>query len=424
MLDAKQKHSLLHLTDTLGDPNEGAISTSHSDPCGRWVAPATGDYWIVVRNVIGGTRRDPRRLYRLGVRREEADFSLLAVPGGGREPGGWNVPRGGRAWIQVIAIRRRGLTQPIRVTASGLPDGFECPDVWLGQDVDRVPFIVSSSLDASREPSAFTLTGRADLGGVEVVHEARVATVVSTGPPTASARLTGRIMAATGREALGLVSAMPSRTAVSQGSVIDVMVDLDVPEGWKAGPVALTGIGVPAERSDRVSPDPTDPSRMWFSVQVPERLVPGPYTFAIRADSVLTAPADKPGAKPRTQAITTYSNPVTIEVGAGAFDLRVDPRTPRTIKRGGVVQLHYQALRRNGFIGKIHSELYAPEGVSGLRARGVTFVGQTDSGELQIAASDDAPLGRQRTLRLEAVGTVEDEPIHHVGCVVDLEITR
>ena len=55
-------------------------------------------------------------------------------------------------------------------------------------------------------------------------------------------------------------------------------------EGWKTGPVALTGIGIPAERSDRVSPDPTDPARRWFSVQVPDRLAPGPYTFAIRGE--------------------------------------------------------------------------------------------------------------------------------------------
>ena len=63
-------------------------------------------------------------------------------------------------------------------------------------------------------------------------------------------------------------------------------------------------------------------------------------------------------------------------------------------------------------------------GVIGLRARGVTFVGQTDRGVIQVAASDDAPLGRQPSLRLEAVGTVEDEPVHHAGCFVDLEITR
>ena len=148
-----------------------------------------------------------------------------------------------------------------------------------------------------------------------------------------------------------------------------------------------------------------------------------PYTFAIQADSVLTVPADSPGAKPGTAVITTYLNPMTIQVGPGAFDLWVDPQNPKKIKRGQVIQLHYRAFRRNGFIGKIHTELVAPEGVVGLRARGVTFVGQTDFGELQVIASDDAPLGRQPFLRLEAVGTVEDEPIRHIGCFVDLEIT-
>ena len=419
VVDARDHREILHLADSPGEPKDGATWTDHTDPSGRWVVPATGEYRIVVRNVIGGTHSDPRRQYRLSVRREEADFQLLAVPGGRQEPGGWNVPRGGRAWIDLVAIRCRGMSQPIRVTASGLPDGFECPDFWLGPDVERVPVIVSSSRDATREPSAITLTGRADLGGVEITREARGATTPSTG----SARLTDRVVVAAGPEAPGLVTATPSRTAVSQGTVIDVLVQLDVPPGWKAGPAALTGIGVPADRSDRVSPDPTDSSRTWFSVQVPERLAPGPYTFAIRVDTVLTAPADKPGAKPETRAINAYSNPVTIEVVPGAIDLHVDPRTPRTIRRGEVVQLHYRGLRRNGFIGKIHAELYAPDGVKGLRGRGVTFVGQTDSGVLQIVASDDAPLGRQPTLRLEAVGTVEDEPIHHVGCFVDLEIT-
>ena len=284
--------------------------------------------------------------------------------------------------------------------------------------------ILTASRDATRKPCGLTLTGHADLGGVELAREARGATVLSVGPPTASARLTGRIAAATGPEAPCLVTATPSQTVVSQGSIIDVLVRVDVSREWKAGPVTLTGLGIPADRSDRVSVDPTDPVKMWFSLQVPERLPPGPYTFAIRAESSLTAPADKPGAKPRTQSITAYSNPVTIEVGPGAFDLWVDPKTPRRIRRGEVIQLAYRAIRRNGFIGKIHAELHALEGVSGLRARGVTFVGQTDTGALQVVASDDAPLGRQLSLRLEAVGTVEDEPIHHVGCFVDLEITQ
>ncbi|MFO0952351.1 MAG: PPC domain-containing protein [Isosphaeraceae bacterium] len=424
ILDPSGNRELLRCSDSLNEPTAGAVSTGHTDPSCRWVAPADGDYRVVVRNVVGGAGRDPRRVYRLSVRREEADFRLLAVPAGGREPGGWNVPRGGRAWVEILASRRRGLSQPIRVTAHDLPEGFECPDVWLGPGVDRVPLVISAGPDASRAPAFLRLEGRADLGGVEISHEARVATVVSTDAPSSSARLTGRLVAASGPSANALLTATPVRTAVSQGSVVDVLVRLDVlAPGWKPGPVTLTGVGAPADQAGRVSPVPSETAQWWFSFQVPDRTEPGPYSLAVRAEAVLTAPAERPGAKPRTQTVTAYSNPLTIEVASGAIDLRVDPGAPTRIKRGEVVQLHYRALRRNGFIGKIHTELHAPEGVIGLRARGVTFVGQTETGELQIVASDDAPFGRQPTLRLDAVGTVEDEPIYHAGCFVDLEVT-
>jgi hypothetical protein len=257
--------------------------------------------------------------------------------------------------------------------------------------------------------------------GAEIAREAR-GPPSSRHPPTTSARLTGEIPLATGSDAPWTVTATPDQTEVSQGSIIDVLTSIDVLRGARTGPVTLTGIGVPAERSDQTTTIPVNQSKGWVSIQVPGNLPPGPYTFAIQADSVVTIPGASSGEKPKDISVTTYSNPMTIQVGPGAFDLWVDPRNPKKIKRGQVIQLHYRAFRRNGFIGKIRTELSAPEGVVGLRARGVTFVGLTDSGSLQVIASDDAPLGQQPFLRLEAVGTVEDEPIHHVGCFLDLEI--
>ncbi len=59
-----------------------------------------------------------------------------------------------------------------------------------------------------------------------------------------------------------------------------------------------------------------------------------------------------------------------------------------------------------------------------LRARGVTLVGRSDSGVLQIIATETAPLGRQPFLRLEAVGTVEDQPVYRASRFVELEITE
>ena len=423
VFEARERRELLHLTDCQEQPGAGLILLCHSDPAGRWVAPTDGNYLILVRNVIGGWRQDPRRGYRLSVRREEADFQLLVVSAGGRETGGWNVARGGRALLDLVALRQRGLSQPIRVSASGLSRGLECADVWFGPGVDRVPVIISASRDCSQEPLALVLTGHADLGGAEVVRDARGAALIASGPPRAVARLTGRTPLGIGPEAQWNLTATPSRTAVSQGSVVDVSVSVELSGGWTAGLIALTGLGTPAERNDRVTTIASGQSKGWFSIQVPDRLPPGPYTFAIQGDTVLTHPGSAPGAKPNEFSASARSNSVTIQVGPGAFDLWVDARTPKKIKRGEVIQLRYRALRRNGFIGKIRTELSAAGGVNGLRARGVTFVGQTDSGVIQVVASDDAPVGRQPFLRLEAVGTVEDEPIHHVGCFLDLEIT-
>ena len=75
----------------------------------------------------------------------------------------------------------------------------------------------------------------------------------------------------------------------------------------------------------------------------------------------------------------------------------------------------------------MHTELAVPGRVTdgvGLRGRGETFVGQTDTGSLQIIVNEDAPLGRQPFLRLFTVGVVEDEPVFFGSSFLALEITE
>jgi len=424
VFDGRGKRELIHFADELENRGGSDFPTSHLDPTGRWVVPEDGTYLFLIRNVIGGLTHNPRRLYRLGVRREEADFQLVAIPSGGRAQGGFNVERGGRALLELVSLRRRGFTQPIRVTIPDLPSGFDCPDVWFGPGVDRIPLVVSASRECGPLPQFLTVLGRADLGGVEIVRQARGGTVVSNGSPTASARLASGIPLAAGPAATWIVTATPDRTEVSQGSMIDVSMNVEVLQGQRTGPVTLTALGVSEDPGDRIALIPASESRGSISINLPNRMALGPYTFAIQADSVLKMPGASPGEKPKVVSLRTCSNTFTIQVVPGAFDLWADPRNPKKIKRGQVVQLHYRALRRNGFIGKIHTELSAPGGLVGLRARGVTFVGQTDAGTLQVIASDNAPLGQQPFLRLEAVGTVEDVPMHHAACFLDLEITN
>ena len=99
----------------------------------------------------------------------------------------------------------------------------------------------------------------------------------------------------------------------------------------------------------------------------------------------------------------------------------------RKVKRGETFQIRYGSRRRNGFIGKMHTELAVPgivTDVPGLRGRGETFVGQTDRGSLQVVVNDDAPLGPVQNLRLLTVGVIEDEPVLQGAVFLDLEIVE
>ena len=75
----------------------------------------------------------------------------------------------------------------------------------------------------------------------------------------------------------------------------------------------------------------------------------------------------------------------------------------------------------------MHTELASPGRVTDvgrLRGRGVTSVGQSASGTIQIIANDDAALGSIPFLRLYAVGVLEDEALYHGSCFLPLEIVE
>jgi hypothetical protein len=181
-------------------------------------------------------------------------------------------------------------------------------------------------------------------------------------------------------------------------------------------------VGLPRGMVADVAVIPAGQTQGWISVQIPPGLPEGTYSLAVQGETdalPANASADAPPV-----GVVAISNPVTFRVEASRISLGVDPRAPVRIGRGQVVQVTFFAERRNGFIGKTHVELVAPGGVVGLRGRGVTLVGQSDSGVIQIIANDDAPLGQQPFLRLEAVGTVEDRPVYRATRPLRLEIVE
>ncbi len=403
VLDAT-RNEIMKLADDVDNLGGYRFPTNHSDPSGRFVAPADGRYTILVRNVIGGLRRDPRRLYRLSVRREEPDFDLAVISRRTDQPAGFNVPVGGRELLEVVAIRRRGMSGPIKVTAETLPAGMHCPDVWIGPGQDRAVLVLSASDSCPPFAGSLHLVGHAD-GRVRPVRGGAMVWPQQTTP---SGRLTQEIPLATGPPANASLTATPAHSVVYQESILEVAIDIET--AGPLGAMQLSALGQP-----RLVGKPlvvlASVKKGWICFAFPATLPPGPYTFALQAE---IAPLNK----------TLVSNPITVEIRPARIALEIDPRTPTKIARGKIIQLRFSAERRHGFLGKIHTELTAPGGVAGLLSRGVTFVGQTETGALQVIATEDAPLGRQPFLRLEAVGTVEDQPLFRASRFVELEITE
>ena len=430
VLDESGDRELARFTDNARNLGGDSFPTSHSDPAGRFVAPSDGRYLILVRSVTSGLANDARRVYRLSVRREEPAVRLAILPHADG-PQGITLNTRGRMLLDVVAFRQRGLTGSIRVSADDLPAGIECPNVWLGPGVDRAPLVISATDDA--QPLVGALTFSSDSQQSDKTF-ARGGTAVRSGRPTGWGRVTSSIPVAIAGEAPVRLTANghesrhhalfgDMKVRHSPGSILDVAVHVERQDLEQQAAVSLIGVGVPDLIPNQTSEIPAGQNKGYVSFYLPPTLPAGQYTLAIQGQT--TVPVGKPNAQGerKTETVTIFSNPVTFEVQPAAFVVSVDPYNPRQIRRGEIIQVKYAARRINGFISKIHTELYTTsEFIDGLRGRGVTFVGQTDTGTIQIIANDNAPLGRQPALRLYAVGVVEDQAVYHGSCFLDLEV--
>lgn len=410
-------------TRNIGD----AFPTHHLDPAGRWVCQGDGRYLIAVRNLIGGLDDDPRRTYRLSLCREDADMHVVAVP-----PSGLNIPRNGRAIVDLFAFREHGQSGGIRVTAQNLPVGVDCPDVWIGPGVDHALLIASADQNASVRLANLTLQSVADDDPAAISHPVRSGTVIRGAPPTGWGRLTSQLpfkvagdapvrITATADDELHhhLYGTLPVR--YSPGSMLDVAVEIERRDATHQAPVRLIGAGLPAGIENQTAIFPAGERRGFISFDLPPHFPVGTYSFAIQAET--TAPAPD-GSTPSVQVI---SNPVVFRVEPPAFRVEIDPFHVKRVHRGETFQIAYSVKRLNGFIGKLHTELATPgriTDIEGLRGRGETFVGQVDRGSLQITVNDDAPLGSPPSLRLLTVGVVEDQPTYLGSCPFPLEIVE
>jgi len=162
-----------------GPPFDGGST----DILGKLEIKETGIYRILLSDLFGGTRRDPRNQYRLIVRKAEPDFAAVAwglhmeLRNGDRNA--LSKPLALRAGstvaLEVVAVRRDGFDGEIRLAMDGLPEGVVAHDLKIAAGKMRGVLLLTARGDAPQGMTQAKLTAHSVIDGRDVSHPVRIA---------------------------------------------------------------------------------------------------------------------------------------------------------------------------------------------------------------------------------------------------------
>jgi hypothetical protein len=395
----------------------GDFDTSSDDPSYRLVVAEDATYRVTVRDQFGGTRSDPRCMYRLVIRPEQPDFRLVAVPAPVR-PGAPNpqqavtggslvLQRGGSTVLDVRAERRDGFAGEIELSVEGLPPGVTCAGALLGGSVPSATLVFTADENAAFAVGSIRVLGKAYLGGREVIRFARGGTCVWG---TANRQQEPPVFRATRDLRLSVTDKFtaPVSVRVGDGNVVETSLGatFDVPvkairRGDFQGDMVLTAIGAPAEikPADVTIKGGATDGRIAFAITKPNTS-PGSYTFCWKTD----VKHKVTGSNNAPQELTTAwaSTPIKLRLFRSPLAISTAPGTVE-VKRGDKATVSLTLTKRFGFDDVTDITLELPSGVAGLTAAKLSLAKGSADGKLELTVAPTAPAGRHTvTIRARA----------------------
>ena len=156
-----------------------------ADILGKLEIKEDGVYRLQLSDLFGGTRNDPRNIYRLVIRKAAPDFALVAwalhmeLRNGDRNAVSKPLAlRGGATMaLEVIAIRRDGFDGDIDLVMDGLPEGVTARGLKIPAGQSRGLMLVSAHQNAPRAIGSANFTGRAVINDAAVTRTCRLASM-------------------------------------------------------------------------------------------------------------------------------------------------------------------------------------------------------------------------------------------------------
>ena len=154
-----------------------------ADILGKLEIKEDGLHRLQISDLFGGTRNDPKNIYRLVIRKAAPDFAIVTwamhmeLRNGDRNALSKPLAlRGGATMaLEVIAIRRDGFDGDIDLAMEGLPEGVTASGLKIPAGQSRGLILVTANQNAPRAIGSGTFFGRATINGEVVTRPCRLA---------------------------------------------------------------------------------------------------------------------------------------------------------------------------------------------------------------------------------------------------------
>lgn len=238
-----------------------------SDILSKLVIQQDGKHRLKLTDLFGGTRSDPRNIYRLLIRKANPDFALVSwalhmeLRNGDRSALSKPIAlRGGTTMaLEVIAVRRDGFDGEIDLVMEGLPKGIRAVGLKIPAGKSRGMMLLTADTNASVAFSAVKFFGRSTVAGSNVERPCRLASMAW---PIADAwgenpypRLSGDVpVSVTAAEASPLTLAPNDRAPLEVRADTKLSIPLTLTRRGElsGGSVSLKILGVGFEQSQAI----------------------------------------------------------------------------------------------------------------------------------------------------------------------------
>ncbi len=360
---------------------------------------ADGDYVLVASDLLG--RGGPRYAYRIEAGPFQAGFELSV------KADHLNIPAGGVGSITVNVVRR-GYNGAIRLTAEGLPEGWEALPTQIGTGMASGELTVRAPQGATTAATldGVRVVGLATVGGTEVREIATLTNALRSrwGQVSVIPRNVTQAFAAAAAPApafsltvepaevvLGKHLKTTVKVVAQRGDAIDEPIELAA---------VLAKAAFPADVSLKLQPIPKGANEVTLELTAGAKAPAGPFTVVLRGTHKKDKATQTAIAAPINYRLET---PLTVAADPG----------DRVLKREGELRVKVDVQRNPALSGEI--KLTVDKLPAGVSAAEVVVPADQSSAEVILTATTEAGAGEIADMTVKAAAVGNDQVTASAG---------